>query len=80
MLDEFRRQPIDNSGHAAVPLAITDRMQVRPIPHASLVALYLTTKMRDSTGEREQTQWALTIEQASWLIEHLQNAVDDIEK
>ena len=77
-LDEFRRQSIDKSGHAAIQLAIADRMQVKPIPHARIIGLYLATKTRESSGEREQTQWALTTDQARWLIDNLESAIRDL--
>ena len=81
MADDFKKFQVDGSDGAAIPLSIVaDQVLVKPLSQARVVGLYLATKPREETGDRVETQWALTVDQAEWLAKNLMSAVKDVRR
>ena len=80
MPDDFKKFQVDGGGKAAIPLTIADQLLVKPVGEASIVGLYLATKPQEDTGDRVETQWALTVDQAEWLARNLMSAVRDVRR
>ena len=69
----------DDGSSRAVPLTITDQVLVRPLSEARAVGIFLSALPDNDETEPRSTQWALTLEQARWLADHLKQAVEDVE-
>ena len=63
-----------------MPLLITDQILVKRVPKPDGAALLLRSTPNPETGEPVETQWFITRDQASWLVQHLQQALNDAEQ
>ena len=63
-----------------MPLLITDQILVKRVPKPDGAALFLRSTPKAETGEPVETQWLITRDQASWLVQHLEQALNDAEQ
>ncbi len=75
--ERFRRFEADGSGQQMMPLLITDQILVKPVSNPDGLALLLRSTPNAQTGEPVATQWYITPDHASWLAQHLQQALND---
>ena len=61
-----------------MPLSVADQVLVMPVGEARVIGVYLSTKVDEGTGQKKETQWALTLDQAEWLAKNLRTAVRDV--
>ena len=74
MSSPFERSPIDGTDDYAVPLTIAENVFLKAMP--PVIALRLESPASETTGERNVQQWALTHDQATFLLDSLKGCLD----
>ena len=75
----FKTFSKDSDEQQLMPLWMVKDLQVLPVSHAGVVALYLATTPNEETGKKTETQWALTLDQAQWLSNMLLAAISTLQ-
>ena len=73
MTSPFERSPIDGTDDYAVPLTIAENVFLKSMP--PVIALRLESPASETTGEQTVQQWALTRDQAQFLLESLKGCL-----
>ena len=63
-----------------MPLFITDQILVKHVPKPDGAALLLRSTPKAETGEPVETQRFIARDQAPWLVQHLQQALNATEQ
>ena len=74
MANPFDRASVDGTDAYAIPLTVVDRLFLKPLP--PVIGLRLESPASESSGERIVQQWALTRDQAQFLLESLKECLD----
>ena len=74
MTSPFERSRVDGTDEYAVPLTIAENVFLKAMP--PVIALRLESPASETTGEQTVQQWALTRDQAKFLIDSLKECLD----
>ena len=74
---QFKSFETDGAGQKMMPLLITDQVLVKQIQQPPGVALLLSSTPNAETDQLVETQWYPTPDQATWLADHIQQALSD---
>ena len=81
MTDPFERFSIDGTEASMLRLVIAEQLFLKALPMQGLphvVALRLESPVSETSGEKTVQQWALSRDQAEFLIRDLQKCIDSL--
>ena len=74
MTDPFTRHPVDGTESSVIPLRVVEQLFLKPLP--PVIALRLEPPASETSGDRTVEQWALTRDQAEFLMNSLRECLD----
>ena len=77
MADSFKQSSVDGTEDSVIPLTVVDQLSLRSLP--AVIALRLESPGNETSGDRITQQWALTRNQAEFLMNSLQECLDSTE-
>ena len=77
MNDPFTRHSVDGTKSSVIPLRVVEQLFLKPLP--PVIALRLESPASETSGDRTVEQWALSHDQAEFLINNLRECLDSAE-
>ena len=77
MTDPFTRHSVDGTESSVIPLRVVEQLFLKPLP--PVIALRLEFPASETSGDRTVEQWALSNDQAEFLINNLRECLDSAE-
>ena len=77
MADPFKRSSVDGTENSVIPLTVVDQLFLKSLP--PVIALRLESPASETSGDRTVEQWALSHDQAEFLIKNLRECLDSAE-
>ena len=77
MTDPFTRHSVDGTESSVIPLRVVEQLFLKPLP--PVIALRLESPASETSGDRTVEQWALSNDQAEFLINNLRECLDSAE-
>ena len=74
MTNPFDRASVDGTADSVIPLTVVDQLFLKSLP--PVIALRLESPASESSGDRIIQQWALTRDQAEFMINSLRRCLD----
>ena len=74
MADPFKRSSVDGRENSVIPLTVVDQLFLKSLP--PVIALRLESPANGPSGNRITQQWALTRDQAEFLMNSLRECLD----
>lgn len=75
MQDRFKRYDVDGDGRQATHLLVAKDIQLNPLSGRIGIGLFLGTNANELTGEPQTTQWLISVDQAEWLRDKLEESL-----
>ena len=69
--ESFIRHPIDGTERFAVPLTIAEEIYLKWVDDLNVIALSMVSPVSKTSGESIRQQWAITLDQAKFLRDSL---------
>ena len=77
MTDPFTRHSVDGTDNTVIPLTVVEQLFLKQLP--PVIALRLESPPSETSGNRIVQQWALTRDQAQFLMNSLRECLDSTE-